>query len=160
VIGLGSLNLTMGAGKALQSALHLGGHIPVTFRSLSPQGGAALLVERHAHAADTLRILMILFTAAFLVTVAAYRTRDGSRTGLGIADGALRSLRRLSPSMLPARLIVAVLAVGCLYFVYHTGDLGAKAVWQGRLGNPTGAHGRPPGFGGGASGGAPVYPGG
>ena len=32
-----------------------------------------------------------------------------------------------------ARGAMAVLAVLCLYFVFHTGDLGAKAVWQGRI---------------------------
>ena len=36
--------------------------------------------------------------------------------------------------MVVIRLLTAALALACLYFVYHTGDLGAKAVWQGRLG--------------------------
>jgi len=41
------------------------------------------------------------------------------------------------------RVALAVLAIACAYFVFHTGDLGAKAVWQGRL------SGGPPGGGGG-----------
>jgi len=40
------------------------------------------------------------------------------------------------------RAALAVLAIACAYFVFHTGDLGAKAVWQGRL------HGGGPGGGG------------
>ena len=40
-----------------------------------------------------------------------------------------------------------MLAVLCLYFVFHTGDLGAKAVWQGRI-HGGGFGGGPPGGGG------------
>ena len=58
--------------------------------------------------------------------------------------------------MILVRLVTAVLALGCLYFVYHTGDLGAKAVWQGRLNGggrggfifPSGGSGGIPGGGG------------
>jgi hypothetical protein len=42
---------------------------------------------------------------------------------------------------------VTVLAALCLYFVFHTGDLGAKAVWQGRV-HTGGGFGGPPGGGG------------
>jgi hypothetical protein len=57
------------------------------------------------------------------------------------------------------RLAVALLAVGSLYYVVHTGDLGAKAVWQGRI-HGGGGFGLPPGgrggvgslFGGGGGG--------
>lgn len=47
-----------------------------------------------------------------------------------------------------------MLALASLYFVYHTGDLGAKAAWQGRIpsagggfGIPGGGYGGPPGSG-------------
>jgi hypothetical protein len=43
---------------------------------------------------------------------------------------------------------MAVLAVLCLYFVFHTGDLGAKAVWQGRIHSGGGFGGTPGGGGG------------
>jgi len=128
VIALGSVNLTMGAGDQLRADLHLGGG------ATGFGGGAAALIARHAHAASILRVLTILFTAAFLVTVAMYRTRSGHSTGIGLVDRILGGLRSLDSSMVAVRLVTAVLALGCLYFVYHTGDLGAKAVWQGRLG--------------------------
>jgi hypothetical protein len=94
-------------------------------------------------------VLTILFTAVFLVTVSMYRVRDGHSPGLRFVDGILTAVRRIDPSMVAVRLLTAGLALGCLYFVYHTGELGAKAVWQGRLG-----HG-PGGGGGGGGGGVP-----
>jgi hypothetical protein len=139
VIALGSLNLTMGAGDQLRADLHLGG-------GAAGFGGAASLIARHSHAASILRVLMILFTAAFLVTVAMYRTRNGHSTGIGFVDRILGGQQSLDSSMILVRLVTSALALGCLYFVYHTGDLGAKAVWQGRLG------GAGPGFGGGGGG--------
>jgi hypothetical protein len=128
VTALGSLNLTMGAGDELRADLHLGAG------AIGFDGGDAALIARHAHAASILRVLTILFTAAFLVTVAMYRTRGGHSTGIGFVDRILGGLRSVESSMVAVRLVTAVLALGCLYFVYHTGDLGAKAVWQGRLG--------------------------
>ena len=57
------------------------------------------------------------------------------------------------------RAALAVLAALCLYFVFHTGDLGAKAAWQGRIhsgggfgGGPSGGGGVGSLFGGGVSG--------
>ncbi|HTX09063.1 MAG TPA: hypothetical protein VME22_10660 [Solirubrobacteraceae bacterium] len=47
------------------------------------------------------------------------------------------------------RVALAALAVVCAYFVFHTGDLGAKAVWQGRLSGGGGFGG--PGGGGGVN---------
>jgi hypothetical protein len=137
VIALGSINLTMGAGDALRADLGLGGG----------GAGAAGLIARHAHAASILRVLTILFTAVFLVTVAMYRVRNGRSTGVGVVDRTLEALQSTSAAVLLLRVATGVLALGCLYFVYHTGDLGAKAVWQGRLG-----HGGF-GFGGGGAGG-------
>jgi hypothetical protein len=144
VIALGSLNLTMGAGDELRADLHLEGG------GAGFGGGDAALIARHAHAASILRVLTILFTAVFLVTVAMYRTQRGHSTGIGFVDRILGGLRSLDSSMILGRLLTAVLALACLYFVYHTGDLGAKAVWQGRLG------GGGPGFGGGGGGGGGV----
>jgi hypothetical protein len=138
VVALGALNLTMGAGDALRADLHLqgGGFGPST------------LVARHAHAAHILRLLTIAFTAVFLVMVAMVRTRNGHRTGIGAVDRLVRGLRSAEPSMVVIRLLTTALALACLYFVYHTGDLGARAVWQGRLGGGF----RGPGGGSGVSG--------
>ncbi len=142
VVALGALNLTMGAGDQLRADLGLerGGGF-----------GPASLIARHAHAASILRALTILFTAVFLVAIAVYRTRDGSSTGIGFVDAILGGLRRFPGAMPAVRALIAVLAIGCLYFVYHTGDLGAKAVWQGRLGGGPGLR-VPAGGGGGVSG--------
>jgi preprotein translocase subunit SecG len=137
VIALGSVNLTMGAGDALRADLGLGGGAG------GFGGGAADLIARHAHAASILRILTIVFTAVFLVTVALYRVRGGHSTGVGVVDRGLGAVAATEPAVLVLRLATGLLALGCLYFVYHTGDLGAKAVWQGRLGH---------GFGGGGAG--------
>jgi hypothetical protein len=54
------------------------------------------------------------------------------------------------------RIALVLLAIACGYFVFHTGDLGAKAVWQGRLSSAGGgfAPGAGAGQGFGASGGA------
>ncbi len=140
VLALGATDLTIGAGKALRSDLHLGGEG-------TPFGGAgsqASLVARHAHAADMLRLLLIAFTGVLIIAIALYRHADGSSTGIGFADSVLARARALVPSLAPLRVVLALLAVGCLYFVFHTGDLGAKAVWQGRL---SGGAGGPGGFG-------------
>ena len=132
VIALGSLNLTMGAGDALRGDVGLGG---------GGGFGPAELIARHAHAASILRVLTILFTAVFLVTVSLYRLRDGHSSGIRGVDRILNAARSIDPSMVAVRALTAVLALGCLYFVYHTGDLGAKAVWQGRLGHGGGGGG-------------------
>ena len=50
------------------------------------------------------------------------------RSGLEIID------RLLSPaSVFALRVALLVLSIGSAAMVYRTGDLGAKAVWQGRL---------------------------
>jgi hypothetical protein len=148
VLALGATDLTIGAGKALRSDLHLGGG-GIVF------GGQASLVARHAHAADMLRLLLIAFTAVLIIAIALYRHTDGSSTGIGLADTVLSRARAVAPSLAPLRAVLALLAIACLYFVFHTGDLGAKAVWQGRLSGGAGAPGlgRPgAGFPGGGSG--------
>jgi hypothetical protein len=113
VIALGATNLTMGAGQQLRNDLHL---------AAGPAGGfgPSELVSRHAHAADMLRLLLIAFTAVFIVGLALYRTDS------------LAELRGSAGVLV--RVALAGLAIACAYFVFHTGDLGAKAVWQGRTG--------------------------
>jgi hypothetical protein len=131
VVALGATNLTIGAGHALRNDLNL-------------QGPG--IVAQHASAADKLRALLILFTALLLVAVAAFRTAGPRVTGVGPVDGALTAIRSSAALGAALRVIVAVLAVASLYYVFHTGDLGAKAVWQHRLGG--GGGGGFPGAGG------------
>ena len=76
-----------------------------------------------------LRDLMILFTGAVIVTLFAHRVAAGMVSGLGWIDG-LASHRAV---LVLLRVALAALAILCAYFVFHTGDLGAKAVWRGRL---------------------------
>jgi hypothetical protein len=133
VVALGATNLTIGAGEQLRNDLNL-------------QGPG--VIAQHASAADTLRILMIAFTAFLLIAVAAFRTPGPRVTGVGPIDGALTAIRSSAALGAALRLLVAVLAVASLYYVFHTGDLGAKAVWQHRLGGGGGGGGG--GFPGGA----------
>lgn len=141
VVALGSTNLTVGSGEQLRADLGLVGG--------GGGFGDGALIARHAHAADILRFLLILFVAALLVAVAVWRT-DGPRvTGVGFVDGGLGFVRGSSAAGLLLRAVVAVLAAASLYFVFHVGDLGAKAVWQDRVGHhfPVGPGGRPGGGG-------------
>jgi hypothetical protein len=116
IVAMGSLFLAMQAGAALRGALNL-------------QGPAANLIARHEQAAHILAFVYVVFTAVVIVTFAAHRISGGMRTGLTIAD------RLLSPSPIVALLRVALvlLALGAAYMTFVTGDLGAKAVWQGRI---------------------------
>ena len=149
VIALGATNLTIGAGEELRSDLHLGGGAA----SFGGASGPSALIARHAHAASILRLLLIAFTAVLLIALAMYRTSDGSSIGIGFLDSVLSRTRGLTSLLRP---VLAVLALACLYFVFHTGDLGAKAVWQGRLGGGGGFGGGRPGFGFPGSGGVGV----
>ncbi len=137
VFTLAATNLTMGAGSALRADLGL---------------VDSSLIARHAHAASILRLLVIAFTAVLLVALAAHRAERPWTGVWSWLNGILRPLAT-APTRLVLRLVLAVLAAGCLYFTFHTGDLGAKAVWQGRLSH----HGTP---GGGVFPGAPPFPGG
>jgi hypothetical protein len=116
VIAMGSIFITMQAGGALQSALDL-------------HGEAARLVSEHSEAAKILAILYVLFTATVIVAFATRRISQGRPTGLAIVD------RLLSPPAVftALRILVVVLAIGSVVMVARTGDLGAKAVWQGKL---------------------------
>jgi hypothetical protein len=116
----------MQAGAALRGALHL-------------QGQAATLISEHSHAAHILAIIYVAFTATLIVTFASRRISSGMPTGLGIVDGPLSS-KSLFTAL---RVVLVLLCIGAGYMCFRTGDLGAKAVWQGRLqaGGPGG-----PGF--------------
>jgi hypothetical protein len=116
IVAMSSIFLTMQAGAALRAALHL-------------QGQAAVLISEHSHAAHILAIVYVVFTATLIVTFAAQRISGGMPTGLGFVD------RLLSPKPVVTALRVALvlLSIGAGYMTFRTGDLGAKAVWQGRL---------------------------
>ncbi|MFZ0972273.1 MAG: hypothetical protein WAN22_08610 [Solirubrobacteraceae bacterium] len=116
--GAGGTFLTVGAGEALRNALHLNGGF-----------GPGALIARHAHAGMLLRDLMILFTGAVIVALFAHRVAAGMVSGFGWLDG----LARHPVVLILLRIALVVLAILCAYFVFHAGDLGAKAVWQGRL---------------------------
>jgi hypothetical protein len=127
VFTLAALNLTMNAGDALRGDLGLYGNSTV-----------ANLISRHAHAAGILRIFLIAFTAVFIVVVALDRHSRGQVTGVGWIDALIGGALATLQGVKPARAALGVLALGCLYFVFLTGDLGARAVWQGRI---SAAHG-------------------
>jgi hypothetical protein len=122
VIALGSLDLTMSAGDRLRAALHLDGDGP----------GVAHLISQHADAAGKLRVLVIAFTAVFLVALAVTATEQAS-SGVAIGDRIFAAIRSSQGAMPALRLVSALLALGCLYYVFRVGDLGAKAVWLSRL---------------------------
>jgi hypothetical protein len=139
IVAMSSIFLTMQAGAALRGELNL-------------QGQAAKLISEHSHAAHILAIVYVLFTAALIVTFAAQRISGGMPTGLGIVDGPLSS-----KSMLAAlRVVLVLLSIGAGYMTFRTGDLGAKAVWQGRLQATHG--GFPGGLGGPGRAGTPGPP--
>ena len=116
IFAMSSVFLTMQAGAALRGALHL-------------RGQAASLISEHSQAAHILAIVYVAFTATLIVAFAAQRISGGMPTGLGIVD------RPLSPRPVFTGLRVALvlLSIGAGYMTFRTGDLGAKAVWAGRL---------------------------
>jgi hypothetical protein len=116
IVGMSSIFLAMRAGSALIPELNL---TPL----------ARHYVSQHQSAAHVLAIAFVLFTATLILTFSAHRISGGMPTGLGIAD------RLLSPaaSVLALRVALVVLALVSAYMVYRVGDLGAKAVWAGRL---------------------------
>jgi uncharacterized membrane protein len=129
IVAMSSIFLTMQAGAALRGALNL-------------QGQAATLISEHSQAAHILAYLYVLFTATLIVTFAAQRISGGMPTGLGIVDGPLSS----RSVFVALRVVLLLVAIGAGYMVFRTGDLGAKAVWQGRL--QTAHHDFPGGPGG------------
>jgi hypothetical protein len=116
IAAMSSVFLTMQAGGALESALHL-------------KGEAAHLISEHSQAAHILAIVYVAFTAAVILAFAAARISAGRPTGLGIADRILGS-RAVFGGL---RIAVVVLALAAGGMTFRTGDLGAKAVWRGRL---------------------------
>jgi hypothetical protein len=116
IVAMSSIFLAMQAGAALEGALHL-------------QGQTASLIHRHSHAAHLLAYVFIVFTAALILTFSSHRISRGWPTGLALADGVLGS--RTTYHALRVGLVV--LALVSAYMVYKVGDLGAKAVWAGRL---------------------------
>jgi len=116
IVAMSSVFLTMQAGGALENELHL-------------HGEAARLISEHSQAAHILAIVYTAFTALVILAFAARRISGGRPTGLAIAD------RLLSPpAMLTTlRVLVVVLALVAGFFTFRTGDLGAKAVWAGKL---------------------------
>jgi uncharacterized membrane protein len=116
IVAMSSIFLTMQAGAALRAALHL-------------QGQAAKLISEHSHAAHILAIVYVVFTATLIVTFAAKRISGGMPTGLALVDAPLSSAAVFAA----LRVALVVLAVIAGYMVFRTGDLGAKAVWEGRL---------------------------
>lgn len=116
IAAMSSIFLTMQAGGALQSALHL-------------RGRAAHLISEHSQAAHYLAFIYIAFTAIVIVTFAAQRISGGMPTGLSIVD------RVLCPRVVftGLRLVLVLLSLGAALMVFRVGDLGAKAVWQGRI---------------------------
>jgi uncharacterized membrane protein len=129
IVAMSSIFLTMQAGAALRAELHLQGH-------------AAQLISEHSQAAHILAIVYVVFTATVIVTFAAGRISGGMPTGLGILDDLLSS-KSLFATL---RMVLVLLSIGAGYMVFRTGDLGAKAVWQGRI---QAAQGGPPGGPGG-----------
>jgi hypothetical protein len=116
VVAMSSVFLTMQAGGALESELDL-------------HGEAARLISEHSQAAHILAIVYTAFTALVILAFAALRISGGRPTGLTIAD------RLLSPpaTLTTLRVLVVVLALIAAFFTFRTGDLGAKAVWAGKL---------------------------
>jgi hypothetical protein len=116
IVAMSSIFLAMQAGAALESAI-----------SLTP--AQAQLIGEHSHAAHILAIAFVVFTACLILTFSAHRISGGKPTGLDIADSILGE----RTTYLALRVGLVVLALFCAFFVYRVGDLGAKAVWLGRL---------------------------
>jgi hypothetical protein len=116
IVAMSSIFLTMQAGAALRGELNL-------------RGRAATLISEHSQAAHILAIVYVAFTATLIVTFAAQRISGGAPTGLAILDHLLSSKRTAAG----LRVTLVLLAIGAGYMCFRTGDLGAKAVWQGRI---------------------------
>jgi hypothetical protein len=117
IVAMASIFLSMEAGGALSGALHL-------------QGQAAALISKHSFAAKILAIVFTALTATLILSFSAWRIGAGGRpTGLSVADSILRT--RWAWQLLRIGLVVFSLVAA--YYVFRVGDLGAKAVWLGRL---------------------------
>jgi hypothetical protein len=117
IAAMSSIFLAMQAGAALESALHL-------------TGQTAHLISEHSQAAKILAFVFVAFTAILILTFSAHRIAgEMGPTGLAFADDILG--RR--SAMLVLRGLLVVLALAGAFMVFRVGDLGAKAVWQGRI---------------------------
>jgi hypothetical protein len=116
IVAMSSVFLAMQAGAALRGELNL-------------QGQAAKLISEHSQAAHILAIVYVLFTATLILTFAAQRISGGMPTGLGIVDSLLSS----RPMLTALRVVLVLLSLIAGYMCFRTGDLGAKAVWEGRI---------------------------
>jgi hypothetical protein len=116
IVAMSSVFISMQAGAALRGELNL-------------QGPAAHLISEHSQAAHILAVVYVGFTAVLIVTFAAQRISGGMPTGLSIVDRPLGG--RSMFAML--RVLLVVLSVGAGVMCFRVGDLGAKAVWQGRV---------------------------
>jgi hypothetical protein len=124
IVTLAGTILTVDAGSALRARLRIGGGGgggASGFGGPGGGGGEASLIRQHAQAGHMVEFLMIAFTLAVIASVLRPRSRDGAAL----------------------RILTALLGVACIFFVIKAGDLGAKAVWQGRLNGGGG----PGGFG-------------
>lgn len=117
IVAMSSMFPAIQTGSALKDALHL-------------QGEAASLIAQHETAAHILAIAFTAFTAVLILTFAAERISGRwGPTGLEIADRLLTSRN----NMLLLKVALVVLGLVSAYMVWRVGDLGAKAVWAGRL---------------------------
>jgi hypothetical protein len=117
IVAMSSIFLAMQAGAALRGALNL-------------QGEAAHLISEHSQAATILAFVFVAFTAILILTFSATRiSGEIGPTGLGIVDRALSA----RATLLTLRALLVVLALASAFWVFRVGDLGAKAVWQGRI---------------------------
>ena len=64
-----------------------------------------------------------------IITFAAQRISGGMPTGLGVVDRVFGH-RGVFTGL---RLVLVLLSLGAAVMVFRVGDLGAKAVWQGRI---------------------------
>jgi hypothetical protein len=116
IVAMSSVFITMQAGAALRGELNL-------------QGPAAHLIAEHSQAAHILAIVYVAFTAVLIVTFAAQRISGGMPTGLSLVDRPLGG----RPMFTMLRVLLVVLSIGAGVMCFRVGDLGAKAVWQGRV---------------------------
>jgi hypothetical protein len=116
IVAMSSVFISMQAGAALRRELNL-------------QGPAVHLISEHSQAAHILAIVYVAFTAVLIVTFAAQRISGGMPTGLSLVDRPLAGRSMFAV----LRVLLVMLSIGAGVMCFRVGDLGAKAVWQGRI---------------------------
>ena len=117
VVAMSSIFLALQSGAALRGVLNL-------------QGPAAQLINQHSQAAHILAFVFVAFTAVLILAFAATRiSGEAGPTGLAIVDQTLSA----RSTLLALRALLVVLALASAFWIFRVGDLGAKAVWQGRI---------------------------